>query len=110
MTDGTGESLYADTHITSQDDAFIRSITLKVIEQASAMLSSSTGTLSLDTEAAEAETTGTAKLLEELIATGVMGAWLEDKSAERSTAYKTMFYQMTTALRGRIRPSLMTDY
>ena len=74
------------------------------------MLSSSVGSLILDADSQETESTGTDKLLEELIASGVIGTWLEDKSAERAVAYKTMFGQMITAIRGRIRPSLLNDY
>ena len=49
--------------------------------------------LVLDEESAETESSGDSKIVEELVATGVIAAWLEDKSAERSSAYKNMFYK-----------------
>lgn len=110
ITDGEGETAYQTVHITQQDKPFIYRLVRLQTEEAGRAIRSCAGELVLDEESAETESSGDSKIVEELVATGVIASWLEDKSAERSSAYRNMFYNMAQAIRGRIRPRLDTEY
>lgn len=113
LTDGQGESLYAQTRITDQDSPLISDMIDRAVEQLNGQFSSTLGEVALkndmgNTEAEES--TGTQKVVEELVATNVMARWLEDKSKERSESYARMYSQMAHALRTKLKPTLMEDY
>ena len=110
LTDGQGNSLYADTHITEQDKPLIQTLVRKAVEMANSRLSSSVGDIAFSTTHSQQEQTRAQKLLEEIVTAYVMYLWLEDKSKERSNCYKEMTEQMTAAFRSRVRPTLMVDY
>lgn len=110
ITNGEGESLYSQVHITSQDKPLLKSLAYSASIQANARLSSTTGSITLDMNSAHSSSTGTQKLVEEVLVAAVMSLWLEDKSQTRSQAYGLMFSQMASALRSQVRPTINKDY
>ncbi len=109
LTDGQGESMYAQVHMTDQDTPLIDGLTDKGAEWLNGRFSSTLGGVSLN-DAVPGETRGAQKMAEEIVAARVMAGWLEDKSKERSESYARMADQMALALRTMLKPTLMEDY
>lgn len=110
LTDGQGNSMYEQAHITDQDKPLIQGMVRKAVEMANSRLSSSVGEIGFSLTTSQQVQTGALKLLEEIVAAYVMYLWLEDKSKERSDCYLAMTEQMMSAFRSRVRPTLMDDY
>lgn len=103
ITNASGESMYSDVHITTQDEPFVRTF----VDEAVSLVHSATRYAIRDvtrdttkitltpTAGSVLETSVNAKkVLTETLSMFVMRCWLEDKSAERSKAYGLMFDSM----------------
>ena len=101
LTDGQGNSMYEQAHITDQDKPLIQGMVRKAVEMANSRLSSSVGEIGFSLTPSQQV---------EIVAAYVMYLWLEDKSKERSDCYLAMTEQMVSAFRSRVRPTLMDDY